>query len=275
MPTQTKKQLQQTNLFLKLGITATILLNLIFIIYITFSQQKTTTPAKAIPTKKPIPTVTNEQKLRSKQLTAFLTSFSERYAEKMPDIDPNNVTQAFPLPNNKIPGPGASWVIEVQEAPNKLTHYLLMPELQTELSNASSCGSSDEPQPLPIQQVLTYGNEDSLQRSLTTDPIGYLVITGQEEYCYASTGHYISVYKMSTGQKVKLTGNFNLYASLKGTLPNGNATGRLRGVYGINNPTIVVEYDGNNPYSNGIEALSKIAFFDPQTGRLKQLINFN
>jgi len=87
---------------------------------------------------------------------------------------------------------------------------------------------------------------------------------------------FVPAYNLQTGDKIKLQGDFTATeASWKGVSKTGNALGRLRGTYGVNNPTVVVEYGSFENAVNKVEEVRSAAYFDLQTGKLKQLIKFD
>jgi hypothetical protein len=167
-------------------------------------------------------------------------------------------------------GIGSGWVIEIEKEENLFTYYLLTKNLQQELTNVMSGNADDKGTYCKVEKIQQVGNEASLGRILT-DKNGYLVLTGG---CLGyGGGNFVSIFKITTGEKIAMKGNFTQKGSnYEGVSPSGSALGKLRGVYGINNPTIIVEYG----YSavDPIEEVNQLAFFDLQTGQLNQLIKF-
>ena len=124
-----------------------------------------------------------------------------------------------------------------------------------------------------ISEVITAGNERSLQRDLL-DTNGYIVIAGENCRSYEG-GNSVSIYSLTTGEKVKMLGNFTVAGTTwKGTTGSGTATGKVIGIYGVNNPQLVVSY-GDNSWRGTVEEVRHIAFFDLQTGKLIKVEDFN
>lgn len=176
--------------------------------------------------------------------------------------------QLFKFTDNEEKG----WVVEVEKEPQKLSYYLLTPLIEKELENPKSCTFVPVDPPIDLERVDTVGNDKHRVTSFLKEPKGYLVLSGRKNSCYGGAGTgFISVYNLSTGEKIRLHGNFE---GLVGISETGNALGYLKGIYGLHEPTIVVEYGNFDRAASNVEELTHIAFFDLQTGSLKQLIEF-
>ncbi len=146
--------------------------------------------------------------------------------------------------------------------------YLVSKQIQKKLVDVM-VPNDGENSPCTTTKVITTGNEGGLNRELN-DKYGYIIIAGEE--CHTRGGSdSISVYALSTGEKINITGNFNVAGS-NITTSSGTATGKLMGVYGINNPQIVVSYGVGS--KGTVQEIDHIAFFDLQTGKLIRVQSF-
>lgn len=214
-------------------------------------------------------------KAKQAMLELFISDYLPQYPKFQAEFKPEAIKRVFPLALKKISDTqGRGWLVEVEKDPKIIVHYLLTPILERELPDSMSCVSQDENPPIELEKVETVGDEAGLVRDLQ-EKSGYLILSGAKNSCYggASTG-FVSVYNMRTGEKIKLQGDFTGRGIWKGVSKTGNALGILRGVYGVKQPTIVVEYGSFKGAAEKIEEVGVVAYFDLQTGRLKQLIEF-
>lgn len=205
-------------------------------------------------------TISNEWKEYFKSKILF------KYPEFQKLIDKNDIKRVFPiiLKGDNQYEERNNWIIEVDEFSN-LTHYYITPTLQRKLINATTTSNPSGEYNGVIADIYTVGNEQGLGRSLQ-DPEGYLIL---DSVCYGyGTEWCTSVYKLSTGEKISLVGWDGVYK-------NGNAKGKVRGIYGINNPTLVVDDGSFNSAATIVEEISSTAYFDLQSGQLKTIIKFN
>jgi hypothetical protein len=209
-------------------------------------------------------------------LEYFISDYLPLYPKFQSEVKPEFIKRIFPLALKKISdNQKRGWLVEVEKESKIVTHYLLTPVLEKELVDSMSCVSQDENPPIELEKVETVGNEGGLGRDLQ-EKSGYLILSGTKNSCYggADSG-FVSVYNMRTGEKIKLQGDFTVPGTIwKGVSKTGNALGIIRGVYGVNQPTIVVEYGLFKGAVNKVEEVGIIAYFDLQTGRLRQLIKF-
>ena len=187
----------------------------------------------------------------------------------------NKINRVFPInleQTDKVKGGG--YLVEIsQTTPGVFSYFLVTPNVQKELVNASSSYYENVNTPCSITKYLTTGNERGLQRKLQ-DKLGYLILGGD---CHGySSGNFVSVYRLTDANKVELYGNFKLpwIEGSPGGISSGNALGTLIGVYGITQPTIIVNYGSTSP-ANVVEGLYQTVYFDLQTGKLDQLVKFN
>lgn len=209
-----------------------------------------------------------ENKRQVKALLSDLVRFPKFASE----VKPEAVKKALPLTLGIGIG---GWIVEVEESAQVTSYYLLTPNLVKKLIDPKSCVSEDDNPPIELEKAETVGVESHLGRSLQ-EKLGYLVLSGAKNNCYggANSG-FVSVYKLRTGEKIKLQSNFTRPGTIwKGVSKTGNALGILKGIYGINKPTIVVEYGLYKNAASGLEEVDTTAYFDLQTGQLKQLIRF-
>ncbi len=235
-----------------------------------------TLPQKTLPTPTQQDTETVEERNKKGMLEFFLTEYFNKYPKFQSEVKSENVRRVFPLALKKISeNQGRGWLVEVEKESRAISHYLLTPIVEKELVDSMSCVSQDENPPIELERVETVGNEGGLGRDLQ-EKSGYLILSGTKNSCYggANSG-FISVYNMRSGEKIKLQGDFTTPGTIwKGVSKTGNALGILRGIYGINQPTIVVEYGNFKGAATTVEEVSLVAYFDLQTGKLKQLIKF-
>lgn len=161
------------------------------------------------------------------------------------------------------------WVV-VTRSQKKNDVYLLLGDVQKKLESPMTSNNGYEVT-CDLTQIELVGNT---QYEKLADSHGYLVLSGRDCQDYGG-GSFTSVYRLSDGSKVVLAGNVSLSnPRINGVSPAGNAQGRLVGVYGHSEPTVVVEFGLLENASEAAEEVSKMAFFDLQTGQLKQIIEF-
>ena len=191
-------------------------------------------------------------------LEGFLANYLKKYPNFQSEVKPETIKRAFwfnisgTYSQNDITQQ-KGWLVEVEKNPGYVSYYLLTSSLEKELADSMSCVSQDENLPTKIEKM------DIVS--------GYIVLSGTEDGCYggANSG-FISVYNIRTGEKIKLQGDFMVPGSMwKGVSKTGNALGKLRGIYGMKQATLIVEYLSSHEQGT-------IAYFDLQTGELKQLI---
>lgn len=200
--------------------------------------------------------------------TYFMTNIYPKYPDLQKQIATNNIKRIFKFKlTDEIRGDGG-FLMEVEKtvkSDKSYSFYIVTAKVQKELINPMS-GYADP-----------NGVFCSLNNFLTSkdDKSGDLILSGR---CGGyGGGMFTSIYKISNGEKVSLTGNVDISGTTyKGMSPTGNALGKVRGAFGYNNPTLVVEFgpDDESAATN-LERLSSIGFFDLQTGNLKQLVKFN
>lgn len=194
-------------------------------------------------------------------LEGFLDNYLKKYPKFQSEVKPETIKRAFSFKFDEIDSQNQinqqkGWLVEVEKTPEHFSYYLLTSTLEKELLNPMSCVvGDDENLPTKIEKM---------------DIVSvYIVLSGTEDGCYGGADFgFISVYKISTGEKIKLQGDFTAPGTYgKVVSKTGNALGRLKGIYGFKQPTLVVEYLPSYGYERGM-----FAYFDPQTGALKQLI---
>lgn len=228
------------------------------------------TAVNAGPVTSPGPEKTAEEIEQERRLEYFLeeninvnNNNLAHYPTFKNQVNIENIKRVFNLKLKE----SAGWLVEVEKTPDYLTYYLLTPSVEKELEHSMSSNYQDDNNFCTLKKVETVGNEESLNRNLE-DKNGYLILTGScETY---GNGSFVSVYKLTTGEKVKLAG-----VSTTAITPSGNTRGRLKGVYGVFNPTLVVEYGGFENAGSKLQEIDSLGFFDLQTGNLKQSIEFN
>lgn len=200
--------------------------------------------------------------------TYFMANIYPKYPDLQKQIDVKNIKRIFKFKlGGEIRGDGG-FLMEVEKtvnSENSYSFYIVTATVQKELLNPMSAYADPD------------GIFCSLNKFLTSkdDKSGDIILSGR---CGGyGGGMFTSVYKISTGEKVILTGNVDISGTTyKGISSSGNALGKVRGAFGYNNPTLVVEFgpDDESAATN-LERLSSIGYFDLQTGNLKHLVRFN
>lgn len=237
---------------------------LIFILIAVIKNNQTNKHISNLPT--PEPTLSPEgikEAERKQTIEAFLSDLV-RFPKNQVEIKPETVKQVFPLVLGNRP---SGWLVEIEEVEKEssaISYYLFTPVLVKELKEPIICEADG---------AYTVGAEPNLGRSLQNKS-GYLILYGTKN-CGPGADR-IAVYSLQAGEKIKLQGDFKIPGMpINGVTKNGNALGNLRGVFGINKPTVVIEYGSFENAANKIEEVSTVAYFDLQTGKLKQLIKFD
>ena len=208
-------------------------------------------------------------------LENFLLYYLPQFPNFQAKFKPESILQVYSIGGINIYDhvDGGKWLIEVQKDTGIISHYLLTPELEKELVNSMSCVlSQDTNPPIKLDKVQVIGNERGLGRKLL-EKSGYIILSGTENECYggANSG-FVSVYNARTGDKIKLQGDYDTGGRF--VSDTGNALGILKGIYGVFNPQIVIEYGNFESAASVVEQVNTVAYFDLQTGKLKQLVNF-
>lgn len=201
-----------------------------------------------------------------------------QYPNLQKEINSKEINRVFPLAyiDDHRPVPTyKSWLIEIKTSTdanysNHTNYYLATPEVQKQLVDAvSTIWPFISERECSIENFYTPGNEAIDRKSKSkelADKKGYIVLSGN---CSGvGSNSFTSVYKLSNGEKVRLQESDGISDK------KGNANGKIRGIYGLYSPAIVVEY-GQLYEENGLEAVSATAYFDLQSGQLKQVIKFN
>ncbi len=212
---------------------------------------------------------TEEDFIKEKETNYFVENILPQYPQ-LENISTNSILNIYTFGLKGLEGQSSGWLIETDHN-NDRSYYLVSSLVQKKLTDVM-VPYSGENSVCTITQVVTTGNESGLVRALL-DKNGYIVISGENCKTYGG-GNSISTYSLSTGEKIKITGNFNVTGTTwNGTTSSGTATGKLIGIYGINNPQLVVSY-GDDSWKGTVEEVRQIAFFDLQTGKLIRVENF-
>ncbi len=211
---------------------------------------------------------TEKDLIREKEINYFVENILPQYPQ-LENISTNSIINIYTFGLKGLENQSSGWLIETDN--NNLSYYLISNLVQKKLMDVM-VPYVGENAVCTITQVITAGNERNLSRDLL-DKDGYIIIAGEDCETYGG-GNSVSVYSLSTGEKIKITGNFNVAGTTwNGTTSSGTATGKLIGVYGVNNPQIVVSY-GDDSWKGTVEEVRQIAFFDLQTGKLIRVENF-
>jgi len=227
-----------------------------------------------LPSIKPTPSVLDYSNNKSYFLSKIYTKFPNFQAQ-MPESTIKRVFQ-FPISLEIDKKAMGGYLVEAENNVNtqsSFSFHLITSDVQKELVNPMSSYADKNGIGCFLTDYKIVGNESGLNRSLS-DKVGYIVLSGKCE-TYGG-GRFVSIYKLSTGEKILLQGNINIGGTMyEGISETGNALGGVRGVFGVNNPTVVIEF-GNDDASaaTSLERLSSIGFFDIQTGNLIQVANF-
>ncbi len=216
-----------------------------------------------------------KKNIEQDKIDYFLSAQLSYYPQFQNQVKPETIKRVFFLPfekNDEDKTEKSAWLVEVEKEPKITSHYLLTPLIEKELVDSMSCVSQEE-NPLieiELEKVQTVGNGRTLQ-----EKNGYVILSGRKNNCYGgATSGFVSVYSLGTGEKIKLQGDFMVGNYWKGVSKVGNALGILKGIYGFNQPTIVIEYGSFEFAGDKLGEVDIVAYFDLQTGNLKQLIRF-
>lgn len=213
--------------------------------------------------------LTEKDILKEKEISYFVKDILPQYPQ-FENISANSILNLRTYHLKGLENQSSGWFIETENNETK-SYYLVSNLVQKKLLNVMVPYVGESAQ-CELTKVVTTGNENELNRDLL-DKNGYIVIAGENCEAYGG-GNSVSIFSLTTGEKVKLTGNFSVTGtSWKGTTSLGTATGKLIGVYGVNNPQIVVSYGGDS-WKGAVEEIRQIALFDLQTGKLIRVENF-
>lgn len=212
-------------------------------------------------------------------LKYFVTSIYPKFPDLQKLVNSKDISRVFQFQlkeeyNTRGMGGFLVEVEKIIDSNKSHLFYLVTSKVQKELINPMSAYADKSGIFCSLNDYQLSGGEVSLGRNLI-DKNGYIILSGK---CggYGS-GRYVSVYKVSTGEKILLKGNVELSGTIyQGISETGNALGGVRGIFGVNNPTLVIEFGSDDESAaTSPERLSNIGFFDLQTGNLKQLVHFN
>ncbi len=200
--------------------------------------------------------------------TYFMANIYPKYPDLQKQIDVKNIKRIFKFKlGGEIRGDGG-FLMEVEKTVNSeksYSFYIVTATVQKELLNRMSAYADPDGVFCSLNNLLTSKDDKS----------GDIILSGR---CGGyGGGMFTSVYKISTAEKVNLTGNIDISGTLyKGMSSSGNALGKVRGAFGYNNPTLVIEFGPDDESSaTNLEKLTSIGFFDLQIGNLKQLVKLN
>ena len=213
----------------------------------------------------------------------FISDILPKYPEFQKTINSKDIKRVSPLSlkgDNPEAPPYKNWLVEIKTSISKYgdnyNYYLVTPEIQKQLIDPLSSMNEGSVTNCMVEHIYTPGSERNLGRDLL-DKKGYLVLSGVCDPRFS--GNSVSVYKLSDAEKVKLEDTGSLIKSYPTYFPTkdkkGNTLGRVRGVYGVNKPILVVDYGYFKDAINKIEEVQDTAYFDLQTGQLKQVVKFN
>lgn len=220
--------------------------------------------------------VTSETK---RMLNYFLRDNLSEFPKFQAQVSPDRIKRIFPVSLKKVSEKGnQGWLVEVEKEKSRYpnSYYLLTPVLEQELKDVMSTVSEDTDATCILDKVQEVGNEGGLGRDLQ-EKGGYIILSGSKCFGYGAVNFgFVSIYSIATGEKIKIQGDFSVPGTVwKGVSPSGNALGILRGVYGINNPVLIIEYGQFESAVNKVEQVSIVAYFDLQSGKLKQLVKLD
>lgn len=208
----------------------------------------------------------------------FLSKIYSKFPDFQMQASKDTIKRAFqfpiPLRNDKKAMGG--YLVEVEkkiDTHRSLSFYLITSEVQKELINPMSSNADKSGPGCFLTSYKIVNNESGADGNLL-DRVGYIILLGKCE-TYGG-GRFISIYRLSSGEKVMLKGNIDIGGTVyKGISGTGNALGEMRGVIGYSNPTLVVEFGNGDGAPTSLGRSSSIGFFDIKTGNLKQIVNFN
>ncbi len=204
----------------------------------------------------------------------FISDIYPLFPEISSQVSSENITRVVPftLKNDQLEDSRA-WLLEVKAEQGINDYYVLSSLTQTKLDSPAT-GAGGDIAECSLEDVVFVGNERGLGRKLK-ETEGYIILGSQHCLTYGS-GDSVSVFSINTGKKIPFKGTFKIpnTSNYQGVTALGNAQGRLRGVFGVNNPVVVVEYGNFGSAANSVEELSLVAYFDLQSGALQQVIRF-
>lgn len=172
------------------------------------------------------------------EVAYFLSDWIDHYPKFKALLGTGKVTNAFLFGYKKTLGHG--WIIETNTN-EKRRVFLLTPDLEKELTGPMSSNVEDDGSSwCTLNDVKVVGNENGLGRDLN-DKNGYVVLNGT---CNGyGGGNFVSIFKVTSGDKIRLQGSFGLFGTAYNAMSaSGNALGRVRGIYGVTNPVLIVEF---------------------------------
>ena len=225
------------------------------------------------------PTPTKLDTIGRNSLNYFISKIYPKFPYFQKSVDSKNISRVFQFQikeeyNTRGMGGFLVEVEKIIDLNKSYLFYLVTSKIQKELINPMSGYADKSGKDCLLKDYQLSGGDDGLVRNLN-DKNGYIILSGT---CGGyGGGRFVSVYKISTGEKIPLKGNINLTGfSMNGVTETGNALGGVRGIFGVNNPLLVVEFGSDDESAaTPPERLSNIGFFDLQTGHLKQLVHFN
>lgn len=245
-------------------------------LYFKNTRQQTTVPQNSDLTE----SITPEDKIQDRpepnlSVKVFIRDDITKFPDFQKKVTPESIQSIFPITITDNYGMSTTgWVVGVLALKTNetsisgntkfYTYYLLTPTLQKELTNTDITSVDDVS--CPLENVQEVGG--------LREKGGYIVLSGNE--CGGFSRGFVSVYTKETGKKIKMQGNFSIIVGMGkvGVSPKGDVEGRLKGIYGTKQPTLIVEY-GLFGYAPTIrDQVEAVAYFDLQTGVLKQLIRF-
>ncbi|MBD3250504.1 MAG: hypothetical protein GF381_02975 [Candidatus Pacebacteria bacterium] len=212
-----------------------------------------------------------EKDIKNRRLNYFVEDILPKYPDLESEIRNHEITKVFSFISKD--NSRSIWLIETKNQ-SSLNHYLINSKLVKKLDHSISSSSSDDAR-CNLVDVETIGDEQNLQRELQ-EPQGYLVLSSINCSAYGG-GDFVSIYSLASGKKIKMVGNnFKISgSSWHGISDTGNALGRLRGIYGIDKPMVVVDYGSFESAANELEEVILTAYFDLQTGKLIDIRRYN
>ncbi len=223
---------------------------------------QTVPPAIVLPSSTGKKTINEEENLKmtgERDRVTFVKVQLKKYPQLQQEINTENITRVYTTSARSgvsyFSG-GIAWLVEVKDAQKfgMYSYYLVHSELQKKLVFVGS-------------DQATHQTEAPCQVDILKQLQGYIVLSG---FCegYGNGGKkFTSVYKIENGEKVMLSS----LSQEKNIVSNqGNALGKLAGIYGVSNPTLMINYSGLR--ENTESEISAIGYFDLKTGKMEDLI---
>lgn len=190
-------------------------------------------------------------------LEYFKSDVFSKYPDLQNTLNIQDVKRVFPFNVNKgLSAPFDNWLVEVKTQ-EETNYYLVTPQIKKQLVGwVRTDHQGQNERYCSVEDLFIAGNKETDSK---------IVLTG---WCNTQRGgNFISVYRLG-GEKIKLQGAEDIADS------NGNALGKVRGIYGESNPTLVVDY-GPLYLDKGQDRITGTAYFDLQSGQLQQVVKFN